>query len=133
MQLTVSGRTFLRVHSPYPGCSRGSCAISLSETPPLKPAKDFKLNVDKLAEKFISDKLKQSLLKIWDKRNDYHHLNPNVKTDRQALEELAREKAHLLAEVESEVFHFTFADGKIIPEHPEYWKGANQVFLRFEP
>lgn len=98
----------------------------------LKPAKDFKQNVDKLAGKLISDKLKQSLLKIWDKRNDYHHLNPNVKTDCQALEELAREKARLLAEVEREVFHFTFAEGKIIPEYPRYWN-VNQVFLRLEP
>ncbi len=68
------------------------------------------------------------------KRDDYHHLKPNIEGDRQALEELAREKVGLLAEVESEVFRFTFADGKIIPKQPKYWNGSgNQVFLRLGP
>jgi len=101
------------------------------------PEKKFKENVRKLStRKFISDKVKESLLKIWERRDDYHHLNPNVKTDRQALEELAREKAQLLVEVESEVFHFTIVDGEIVPEHPKYWKVSGnqaQVFLRLEP
>lgn len=100
-----------------------------------KPAKKFEKNVEKLsARNVISGKLKKSLLRIWEKRDDYHHLNPNVEVDRQALEELAREKVRLLAEVESEVFRFTVADGKIIPEQPKYWKGSgNQVFLRLGP
>jgi hypothetical protein len=100
-----------------------------------KPDNDFERNVNNLhGRNFISDKLKESLLKIWERRNDYHHLNPNVKTDHQALEELAREKAGLLAEIESEVFHFTVTNGKIIPKYPKYWKASgNQVFLRLEP
>lgn len=99
--------------------------------------KVFEKNVEKLSVRnFISDKVKESLLKIWEKRNDYHHLNPNVETDRQTLEELAREKARLLVEVESEVFHFTVVDGRMILEHPKYWKASGnqvQVFLRLEP
>ena len=100
-----------------------------------KPANEFEENVKKLsARKVISGKLKKSLLTIWEKRDDYHHLNPNIEGDRQALEELARERVRLLTEVESEVFRFTVADDKIIPEHPKYWKGSgNQVFLRLGP
>lgn len=100
-----------------------------------KPDNDFERNVNDLhGRNFISDKLKESLLKIWERRNDYHHLSPNVKTDRQALEELAREKAGLLTEIESEVFHLTVANGKTIPKYPKYWKASgDQVFLRIEP
>ncbi len=100
-----------------------------------KPANEFEENVEKLcARKVISSKLKKSLLRIWMKRDDYHHLNPNVEVDHQALEELAREKVCFLAEVESEIFRFTVANGKIIPEQPKYWKrSGNQVFLRLDP
>ena len=86
------------------------------------------------ARNVIPGKLKKSLLRIWVKRDDYHHLNPNIEGDRQALEQLAGGKVRLLAEVESEVFRFTVADGKITPEQPKYWKGnGNQVFLRLGP
>ena len=70
------------------------------------------------------------------RRNDYHHLNPNVETDRQTLEELAKEKARLLAEVESEIFEFRIINGKLQPKYPKYWNISGnqaQVFLRLEP
>ncbi len=102
-----------------------------------KPGKEFEENVRKLRERqFISSELKEWLLAIWQNRDDYHHLNPNVETGRQKLEELAREKARLLARVESEVFDFNLVNGRLAPKHPEYWdirgKQAN-VFLRLEP
>lgn len=73
---------------------------------------------------FISDKLKESLFRIWKKRDDYHHLNPNINTDQKALEELAMEKIRLLGGVVSEVFSYTVVNGKIIPEQPKYWRQA---------
>jgi len=87
-----------------------------------KHDKVFEKNVDKLhTRKFIDDKLQKSLLKIWDKRDDYHHLNSNVKSDRNTLEILAKDKACLLVEVESEIFKFSFGnDGSIIPKYPKY-------------
>lgn len=103
-----------------------------------KHGKDFKKNVEKLYKgKFISDKMRESLLKIWQKRNDYHHLNSSVESDRRTLEKLAKEKTCLLVEVESEIFKFSLGkDGSIIPEYPKYWKindGKTEVFLRLEP
>lgn len=103
-----------------------------------KHDKVFEKNVENLCNrKFIDDKLKESLLKIWDKRDDYHHLNPSIKADRLTLEQLAREKTVLLVNVESEIFKFTFGnDGSIIPKYPKYWKiSGNQmeVFLRLDP
>ena len=99
--------------------------------------KVFEKNVEKLhARKFIDEKLRESLLKIWDRRDDYHHLNSNVKSDRQTLENLAREKACLLVEIESRIFEFSVANGSIIPKYPKYWKISGsqiEVFLRLEP
>jgi hypothetical protein len=103
-----------------------------------KHGKDFKKNVENLYEKkFISDKIRESLLKIWEKRNDYHHLNPSVESDRQTLEKLAKEKARLLVEVESEIFKFSLGkDRGIIPKYPKYWTisgNRTEAFLRFGP
>ena len=102
-----------------------------------KPVKKFEENVGKLSTRtFISDKVKESLLKIWERRDDYHHLNTSIQNDRQTLEELSREKTRLLVEIEKEVFLFTLVDGKINPENPKYWDISGnqaQVFLRLEP
>lgn len=103
-----------------------------------KHDKVFEKNVEKLyTRKFIDDKLQKALLKIWKKRDDCHHLNSNVKSDRDTLEKLAKEKACLLVEIESEIFKFSFGgDGSIIPKYPKYWKirgNQAEVFLRLEP
>lgn len=110
----------------------------LCEANSFKPTKNFEVNVKKLwVRRFIDDKLKESFLKIWERRDDYHHLNPSVKADRRTLEKLAREKACLLVEVERDIFYFTFDDdGKIILKNPKYWERSGnqvQVFLRLEP
>ena len=101
------------------------------------PRKNFEKNVEKLSVRnFISDEVKDSLLTIWQERDDFHHLNPSIESDLQTLEGLAKEKTRLLVEVEKEVFRFTSVDGKINPENPKYWDiSGNQakMFLRLEP
>ncbi len=103
-----------------------------------KHGKVFEKNVAKLhTRRFIDDERQKALLKIWKKRDAYHHLNSSVKSDRDTLEKLAKEKARLLVEIESEIFKFSFGDdGSLIPKYPKYWKiRGNQVevFLRLEP
>jgi len=102
-----------------------------------KPVKKFEENVENLSTRtFISDKVKESLLKIWERRDDYHHLNTSIENDRQTLEELAKEKTRLLAKVESEIFEFKIVNGALIPKYPKYWNISGnqaQVFLRLEP
>ncbi|MBW1737979.1 MAG: hypothetical protein JRJ69_10615 [Deltaproteobacteria bacterium] len=66
--------------------------------------------------------MKNNFLKIWEKRNDYHHLNPNIETEREKLKEIAYEKVLLLKEVESEIFRFSIIDGKLVPENKKYWE-----------
>jgi len=99
--------------------------------------KVFEKGVDKLHKrKFISDEVKEALLKIWENRDDYHHLNDTVESDRQKLEELAREKAHALNDVESYVFGYSIRDdGALVPYYPKYWDisgSEGNVFLRFD-
>ena len=97
-----------------------------------RPTKVFETNVKNLSVRnVISDKLKESLLRIWEGRNDYHHLNPNVETDRRRLEELARGKVCLLVEVESDVFNYTTDNGKMIPKHPKYWNAKGNMVSAF--
>jgi hypothetical protein len=87
-----------------------------------KPNKSFEKNVGTLkARQFISEAIYNKFLKIWETRNDYHHLNRNIETDRQNLESLAYEKIVLLKELESEVFQVTIVDGAIRPENMKYW------------
>lgn len=72
--------------------------------------------------KFISDKLKRSFLEIWKGRNDYHHLNVNIKKELQELEQLAKTKLQLLSEVENEIFDYGLRGGMLVPKKPKYWK-----------
>lgn len=102
-----------------------------------KPKKSFEENIAKLETRlFISKDMKAKFLRLWEKRDDYHHLNPTIQTDRQKLEVLAYERVLLLKEIESEVFRFSFVDGKLVPENREYWalqqNGTVPVFLKLE-
>lgn len=102
----------------------------------MKPVADFEKNVLTLQRRqLISAKLQEQLLKIWEKRNDYHHLNPNIEQDRQQLQSMAGEKLKLLQAVESQIFEYRIADGKLVPSHPKYWDVNGdqvQVYLRLE-
>lgn len=74
--------------------------------------------------------------RIWENRNDFHHLNPKVPTQKEKLREIAKDKIVALVEVESKVFAFDIVQGAISPKHPKYWtkpqNGLLNVFLRFE-
>lgn len=102
-----------------------------------KPKKSFEENIAKLeTRQFISKDMKEKFLFLWDKRDDYHHLNPTIETDLQKLEALSYEKVSLLKEIESEVFKFSIVDGRLVPENRKYWaiqpNGSVPVFLRLE-
>jgi len=102
-----------------------------------KPGKGFENNINKLLNRdFISEKLKNKFLKIWENRDDYHHLKPNIEVQRIKLEEISYEKVLLLKEIESEIFKFSLKNGKLIPENKKYWElqknGTIPVFLKLE-
>lgn len=100
-----------------------------------KPGKNFERNVKKLQTRgFLTEEIKNKFLKIWDRRDDYHHLNPSIETDWGKLEEIAYEKVFLLKDIESAIFKFTHINGKLIPENKKYWvlqkNGTVPVFLK---
>ena len=102
-----------------------------------KPKKNFEENVARLEiRKFISKDMKYKFARIWEKRDDYHHLNQMIETDRKKLETLAYEKVLLLKEIEAEVFKFSIVDGKLLPGNRKYWvlqpDGTVPVFLKLE-
>ncbi len=102
-----------------------------------QPEKTFEKNINKLqTRKFISEEMKNKFLKVWAKRDDYHHLNPSIETDRANLELIALEKILLLKEIESEIFKFSNVDGELMPENKKYWvlqeNGTIPVFLKLD-
>ncbi|MDY6917817.1 MAG: hypothetical protein SVP26_07705 [Chloroflexota bacterium] len=109
----------------------------MCETKLNRAKKVFERNVENLRRRgFISENVYEGLLRIWQRRDDYHHLNPEVATNRQTLEQLARDKTVDLVEVQKGVFRFGIVNGRITPEKPEYWviEGDRaQVFLNLEP
>jgi len=99
------------------------------------PANNYEENVHALHKRgFISEQLRDRLLQIWQERDTYHHLNNSIATEIDKLEQIAQEKAKLIALIEAEVFSFTAdRDGRLIPRNPKYWDGnKGEVYLRLD-
>ncbi|MFC2026994.1 hypothetical protein ACFLUX_03405 [Chloroflexota bacterium] len=99
---------------------------------------DFKKNIlVLLRRRKISTDCYKHFKEIWKGRNDYHHLNPKVQTERVKMQTIAKGKMIALHKVELEVFAFEWVGGAIKPKYPKYWPetkdGLINVFLRFEP
>lgn len=102
------------------------------------PAGDFDENLRVLQRRgFIDGAFESAARRLWQGRHDYHHLNPNVESDLQKLEQTAFSKIRDLAELESWVFEYSVRDGKVRPKRPQYWRHTPdrrlEVFLRFSP
>jgi len=98
----------------------------------------FETNIRKLRE--LTDKILpdwiEMLERVWEGRNDYHHINPEVPTEKNKLREIAKGKIVALLDVESKVFAFEVVNGAIKRTHSEYWletdSGHLDAYLRFE-
>lgn len=92
-------------------------------------------NLSNLKDNIHPDWIKM-LKRVWKNRNDYHHLNPNVPTQKDRLKEISKDKIVALLDVESKVFAFEWVDGTIKRIHPKYWlesdSGLLNSYLRFE-
>lgn len=102
-----------------------------------RPAENFEENVGKLRRRnFIDDAIEAALLRLWEKRDDYHHLNSTVARDRATLEDLALTKIRAVGEIERFVFAWSPSDtpGVIKLLRPQYWPDRKEnrvgVFLR---
>jgi len=110
-------------------CERNEFGASISE--------HFKKNVKELSKRKKKPDCSKLLNEIWEDRPAYHHLNPEVPTNRKKLQATARSKIIALLNVESEVFASELVDGVPKPKYPKYWpetqNGFRNVFLQFEP
>lgn len=72
------------------------------------------------ARQIISQQCADAIHRIWGSfRNDVHHMNPNVVEV--PIEQLAKSNLDDLSIVESEIFAFSFVEGKLFPKTPLYW------------
>ncbi len=102
----------------------------------IRAAKALETRIARLEEKkLISSQAADAFRKIHgNDRNTFHHLNEDVETEYQLLQNRAEECVNALYLIESEVFGYDFSDGSIAPKRPEYWPltGPNTgaVYLR---
>ena len=100
------------------------------------PAGELEAVVRTLAEKrIIPRSVCDDLLELWQRRNDYHHLNPSIEKDRGELEALSRRKNQLLKSIETEMFGYDVRDGRLILRYPGLWNvqgDRTSAFLRFD-
>ena len=101
-----------------------------------KAGKDFEDNVERLFKRrFIDSNLKDAFLEIWEKRNDYHHLNLSIEKDGLELERMSESRLKNLNLIENEIFGFNNSKGAIIPKYPKYWDikdGTTSAYLKIE-
>ena len=102
-----------------------------------KASKKFEDNLVKLGKRgFLTSTLQSQFTQLWNRRDDYHHLNSMIEQDRRKLKNLAKRKALLLNDIEREVFGYSTKDGKLILKYPQYWDakapGQVEAYLRFE-
>lgn len=102
-----------------------------------KADKDFEKNVNTLCRRKITPDCSELFTEIWKGRDDYHHLNPKVPTEKSKLQDVAKNKLIALHSAESKIFAFEVIDGAIKPKHPKYWPkshdGFVNAYIRFEP
>jgi hypothetical protein len=98
---------------------------------------DYNVNVENLNKRKIEPDCNELFKEIWKGRNDYHHLNPIVPTEKSKLQDIARNKIFALHKIESKVFEFVWTkDGAVSPRYPKYRdikNGRENLFLRFNP
>ena len=103
-----------------------------------RPARDFDENLQILGRRgFVDPTFEENAQRLWERRHDYHHLNPSVASELTELEEIAFSKIRALAEMESWVFAYSVHQGNVRRDRPQYWPrtedGKLDVFLRFSP
>ncbi len=99
-------------------------------------SQEYKVNIGNLLKRRIQPDCNALFKEIWEDRNNYHHLNPIILTEKTKLQDIAKIKIVTLHQIESKVFEFDVISGAISPRYPKYWDfnrdGMLEVFLRFE-
>ena len=99
------------------------------------PAEKFGANIQKIQNTDVQPDVSSLLKDIYggQQRQDFHHLNKTVPTEKGQLRSIATGKIGLLNKVESQVFEYEITEEGLKFKYPKYWEGANGLYLRFEP
>ncbi len=99
-------------------------------------SQDYEENIKNLNKRAIQPDCDALFREIWKDRNNYHHLNTTVPTERSKLQDIAKSKIISLHDIELKVFEFSIVNGAVSPRYPKYWdfneKGMLNVHVRFE-
>lgn len=87
----------------------------------MKPEKRWRLLHNR---GIVTEDICTAAVAVLSDRNDFHHLNKEVESDHQKLEDRAEQCVNHLHAIESEVFAHSFEAGKIVPAQPERWADA---------
>ena len=82
----------------------------------------------------ITSGAKDAFEAIHQGRNDFHHTNKNIETDRSKLGAKAELNIGYLFQIEKEIFDHSVSKGKLVPKNTQYWDvtdGTVQVHLNF--
>lgn len=102
------------------------------------PAEKFGANIHKIKKADVQPDVSNLLEDIYggQQRQDFHHLNRNIPTDREELRNIATGKINVLNKAESQIFKFEIIEGGLRPKYELYWEkkdGAYNAFLRLDP
>ena len=99
-------------------------------------SQDYEVNIENLHKRKIPPDCDDLFKEIWKDRNNYHHLNPTITTEKSKLQDIAKSKIIVLHKIEAKVFEFNIINGAISPMYPKYWdfneNGMLNVYLRIE-
>lgn len=108
----------------------------LAEHHKVRVGKDVEQRCRRLSDAgVISESALNAARSVLEQRNDFHHLNKDVPSEHEDLQQRAESCINQLHAIESEVFAYSFnPPGVVVFKNPEYWPdsspGMTQVHLR---
>jgi hypothetical protein len=99
-------------------------------------SQDYEVNIENIHKRKIRPDHNDPFKETWRDRNNHHHLNPTIPTEKSKLRDIAKSKIIVFHKIEAKVFEFNIINGVILPMYPKYWdfneNGMLNVYLRIE-
>ena len=99
-------------------------------------SQDYEVNIENLHKRKIRPDCNDLFKEIWKDRNNYHHLNPTIPTEKSKLQDIAKSKIIVFHKIEAKVFEFNIINGAVSPMYTKYWdfneNGMLNGYLRIE-
>ncbi|MFC1899979.1 hypothetical protein ACFLYN_00115 [Chloroflexota bacterium] len=100
-----------------------------------KPEKWFYENITKHREYEVKPDVTELLTELYEQRNTFHHLKPDVPREFVKLKSIATKKIELLNKVETQVFEIIdLTPGNMKFKYPKYWETdkVDSLYLKID-